>query len=127
LGKASMRPWPLAAGFQFSRPGKVSRAAKSGCSAEARRETESAMPLEVSNLTKSRREVLTKPPPLLGACVRTGPLLATAFRFSVKTAYLVCSRYHPHPPDKLVKEAPDQWLTESPPPALPHSARWLTC
>ena len=35
------------------------------------------MPLEVSNLTKSRREVLTNPP-LLGACVRIGaPLLAT--------------------------------------------------
>src|SRR5262245_53901337 len=66
-----MRPAPVAAGFHFSRPGKISRAAKSGCSAKARRDTESAMPLEVSNLTKSRREVLTKPP-LLGAYVRTG-------------------------------------------------------
>jgi hypothetical protein len=55
-----MRPRPPAAGFQFARPGNVSRTAKSGCSADARRDTESAMPLDVSNFTKSRREVLTK-------------------------------------------------------------------
>ena len=57
LGQASMRPRLLAAGFQFPRPGNISRAAKSGCAAEARRETESAMPLEASSLTKWRRVV----------------------------------------------------------------------
>src|SRR4029077_13237649 len=56
-----MRPAPVAAGLKFCRPGKVSRAAKSGSSAKARRDTESAMPLEVSNFTKSRREALTMP------------------------------------------------------------------
>jgi len=54
-----MRPAPAAAGLKFCRPGKVSRAAKSGCWAKASGETESAMPLDVRNFTKSRREVLT--------------------------------------------------------------------
>jgi hypothetical protein len=34
---------------------------KSGCCAKASGETESAIPLEVSNFTKPRREVLTIP------------------------------------------------------------------
>src|SRR5215472_3593656 len=57
-----MRPAAVAAGFQFCRPGSVSRAAKSVTSAKARRDTESAMPLDVSNFTKSRREVFTSVP-----------------------------------------------------------------
>src|SRR4029077_18567836 len=57
-----MRPAPVAAGFQLCRPGNVSRDAKSGSCAKAKREMLSAMPLEVSSFTKSRREVLTIPP-----------------------------------------------------------------
>jgi hypothetical protein len=62
LGTPSMRPAPFAAGFKFPRPGNVSSVAKSGASAEAKRENESAMPLDVSNFTKSRREVFTSAP-----------------------------------------------------------------
>jgi hypothetical protein len=54
-----MRPAPFADGFKCSRPGNVSRVAKSCAWAEAKRENESAMPLDVSNFTKSRREVFT--------------------------------------------------------------------
>src|ERR1700746_252146 len=82
-----MRPAPVAAGFQLCRPGNVSRAAKSGSSAKAKRETLSAIPLAVSSFTTSRREVFTKSP-LLCAYVRTGALVGHAFRFSVKTARL---------------------------------------
>jgi hypothetical protein len=56
-----MRPVPLAAGFHACLPGSVSRDTKSGCSANAKRDTLTAMPLEVSSFTKSRREVLTIP------------------------------------------------------------------
>ncbi|MGB9057045.1 MAG: hypothetical protein WCC50_00895, partial [Pseudolabrys sp.] len=48
----------FAAGFQVCGPGKVSRAAKLGSSAIARRDTLSAMPLAVTDVTKSRREIL---------------------------------------------------------------------
>jgi hypothetical protein len=57
----------VAAGFQACRPGRISRDAKSGCSAKAKRDTLTAMPLEVSNFTKSRREVRTVLP--IGATV----------------------------------------------------------
>src|SRR5688500_16044756 len=53
-----MRPAPVAAGFQRFRPGSVSRAAKLGSSARAKRDRLSAMPLAVASLTNSRREVL---------------------------------------------------------------------
>src|SRR5437763_17150574 len=56
-----MRPAPLAAGLNFCWPGNVSRRPNGTSSADARRETESAMPLDVRNLTKSRREVFTMP------------------------------------------------------------------
>jgi fluoride ion exporter CrcB/FEX len=52
-----MRPAPVAAGFQVCRPGSVSRAANVGFCASAARETLSAMPLDVINLTNSRREI----------------------------------------------------------------------
>ena len=58
LGTPSMRPIPLAAGFQLCRPGSVSRAANPGPSALAKRDRLSAIPLAVTNLTNSRREVL---------------------------------------------------------------------
>ena len=51
-----MRPAPLAAGFQFCRPGSVSRAANVGSAADAKRDRLSAIPLAVTHLTNSRRE-----------------------------------------------------------------------
>ena len=56
-----MRPVPVAAGFQRCRPGSVSRAAKSGCSAIANGEKLSAMPLIVADFTNSRREMCMLP------------------------------------------------------------------
>src|SRR4029077_6739249 len=56
LATPSMRPTPVAAGFHACRPGKVSRAAKLGSSAIARRDTLRAMPLAGTNLTNSRRD-----------------------------------------------------------------------
>src|SRR5437868_7267948 len=56
-----MRPTPVAAGFHACRPGKVSRAAKLGSSAIARRDTLRAMPLAVTDVTNSRREILMMP------------------------------------------------------------------
>ena len=61
LATPSMRPTPVAAGFQLCRPGSVSRAANLGSSAIARRDTLSAMPLAVTDLTNSRREILMVP------------------------------------------------------------------
>ena len=61
LGDAVDAPGTGGRRIPARRPGKVSRAMNSGSSAEARRETQSAMPLDVSSLTKSRREVLTMP------------------------------------------------------------------
>src|SRR5215469_183785 len=58
LATPSMRPTPVAAGFHACRPGKVSRAAKLGSSAIAKRDTLRAMPLAVTDLTNSRREIL---------------------------------------------------------------------
>src|SRR5215475_13813198 len=58
LATPSMRPIPLAAGFHACRPGKVSRAAKLGSSAIARRDTLRAMPLAVTDVTNARREIL---------------------------------------------------------------------
>src|SRR5713101_5481833 len=52
-----MRPTPVAAGFQPCRPGSVSRAAKPGSSAIAKRDTLRAIPLAVADLTNSRREI----------------------------------------------------------------------
>src|ERR1700761_7608821 len=52
----SIRPAPLAAGFQFCRPGIVSRAAKLVSEAAARRDRLSEMPLAVIHCTNSRRE-----------------------------------------------------------------------
>src|ERR1700736_4073759 len=57
-----MRPAPLAAGFQFCRPGSVSRAANVGSAADAKREKLSAMPLAVTHLTNSRRDGRMLPP-----------------------------------------------------------------
>jgi hypothetical protein len=56
-----MRPAPVAAGFQPCRPGSVSRAAKLGSAAIAKRVMLSAMPLAVADLTKSRREIVIVP------------------------------------------------------------------
>src|ERR1700731_4741285 len=56
LATPSMRPAPVAAGFQLCRPGRVSRAANGGSSAGAKRGKLSAMPLAVTHLTNSRRE-----------------------------------------------------------------------
>src|SRR5215468_8761118 len=56
-----MRPTPVAAGFHACRPGKVSRAAKLDSSAIARRDTLRAMPLAVTDVTNSRREILIVP------------------------------------------------------------------
>src|SRR5262249_43637215 len=53
-----MRPTPVAAGFQPRRPGRVSRTANPGSSAIANRDTLSAMPLAVTDVTNSRREML---------------------------------------------------------------------
>src|SRR5262245_33728788 len=58
LATPSMRPTPVAAGFQPCRPGSVSRAAKFGSPAIAKGVMLSAMPLAVADLTKSRREIL---------------------------------------------------------------------
>src|ERR1700710_1460678 len=60
-----MRPIPVAAGFQPCRPGSVSRAANPGSSAIAKRDTLRAMPLAVTDLTNSRREILIGPRLLL--------------------------------------------------------------
>src|SRR5947199_10565368 len=51
-----MRPAPFAAGFQFCRPGKVSRVANPASSADPSRDMLSAMPLAVTHFTNSRRE-----------------------------------------------------------------------
>src|ERR1700722_11575433 len=64
LATPSMRPAPVAAGFQACRPGSVSRAVNAGSSAQAKRDRLSAMPLAVTDLTNWRREVLMLP--LLG-------------------------------------------------------------
>src|SRR5262245_53481311 len=56
LGTPSMRPAPVAAGFQAPFPGSVSRAAKLGSWAGANRDRLSAMPLAVTHLTNSRRD-----------------------------------------------------------------------
>src|SRR4029077_2260303 len=56
-----MRPRPLAAGFQRCRPGSVSRSAKLGSSASAIRDILRAIPLAVTDLTNSRREMLIVP------------------------------------------------------------------
>src|ERR1700683_575636 len=56
LATPSMRPAPVAAGFQPCRPGSVSRAVNPLSSACAKRDKLSAMPLAVANLTNSRRE-----------------------------------------------------------------------
>src|SRR5262245_44835957 len=61
MATPSMRPTPVAAGFQPCRPGSVSRAAKFGSSAIAKGVMLSAMPLAVADLTKSRREILIVP------------------------------------------------------------------
>src|SRR5262249_50125130 len=61
LATPSMRPTPVAAGFQPRRPGSVSRAAKLGSAAIAKGVMLSAMPLAVADLTKSRREILIGP------------------------------------------------------------------
>src|ERR1700733_14438304 len=57
LATPSMRPTPVAAGFQPCRPGRVSRAVNPSSSAYAKRDRLSAMPLAVANLTNSRREL----------------------------------------------------------------------
>ena len=57
-----MRPRPLAAGFQFCRPGSVSCASKSVSVADARRDRLSEMPLAVTHFTNSRREGRMFPP-----------------------------------------------------------------
>src|SRR6516164_5984438 len=57
-----MRPTPVAAGFHACLPGSVSRAAKSGSSAKAKRDRLSAMPLAVAPFTNSRRDVHIAPP-----------------------------------------------------------------
>src|SRR5262245_10801597 len=56
-----MRPRPSAAGFQRCRPGSVSRSAKLGSSAIASRDILRAMPLAVTDVTHSRREILIVP------------------------------------------------------------------
>src|SRR5215467_8360246 len=56
-----MRPRPLAAGFQRCRPGSVWRSAKLGSSAIASRDILRAMPLAVTDVTNSRREILIVP------------------------------------------------------------------
>src|SRR3981081_2863989 len=61
LATPSMRPTPVAAGFQPCRPGSVSRAAKFGSSAIAKGGMLGATPLAVADLTKSRREILIVP------------------------------------------------------------------
>jgi hypothetical protein len=53
-----MRPTPLAAGFQPCRPGRVSRAVNEASSAIAKGDALNAMPLAVTDLTNSRREIL---------------------------------------------------------------------
>jgi hypothetical protein len=56
-----MRPRPFAAGFQRPRPGSVSRSAKLGSSAIASRDMVRTMPLAVTDVTNSRREILIVP------------------------------------------------------------------
>src|SRR5215469_7596566 len=56
LATPSMRPAPVAAGFQRCRPGSVSRTENSGSSAMLKRERLSVMPVVVTHLTNSRRE-----------------------------------------------------------------------
>src|SRR6516162_4565809 len=86
-----MRPAPLAAGLNFCRPGNVSRALNGTSSADARRETESAMPLDVSNLTKSRREVFTSAhsPHALGSPFTGGAKNTSGKRTSQKSSSFV--------------------------------------
>src|SRR6516225_1342572 len=62
LATPSMRPTPVAAGFQAPLPGSVSRVANPGSSAKAKRDRLSAMPLAVAPFTNSRREVHIVPP-----------------------------------------------------------------
>src|SRR5437660_6377110 len=62
LAAPSMRPAPVAAGFQRCRPGSVSRAAKLGSSADPKRDRLRAIPLAVTHLTNSRREGRMLPP-----------------------------------------------------------------
>ncbi|KAF0209992.1 MAG: hypothetical protein FD172_2985 [Methylocystaceae bacterium] len=62
LATPSIRPAPVAAGFQPCLPGSVSRAANSGSFARARRDRLSAMPLAVTSLANSRREAFTLRP-----------------------------------------------------------------
>jgi hypothetical protein len=57
LTTPSMRPVPVAAGFQLWRPGSVSRASNPGFSANVARDRLSAMPLDIANLANSRREI----------------------------------------------------------------------
>src|ERR1700674_1198059 len=57
-----MRPAPAAAGFQPCRPGNVSRVAKSGTSAAAKRDRPSVIPLAVTHFTNSRRDGRMIPP-----------------------------------------------------------------
>src|ERR1700722_2720774 len=57
-----MRPRPLAAGFQFCRPGSVSCASKLASLAVASRDRLSEMPLAVTHFTNSRREGRMFPP-----------------------------------------------------------------
>jgi hypothetical protein len=56
-----MRPTPVAAGFQACLPGSVSRTANPGSSAKAKRDTLSAMPLAVTDVTNARREIFIVP------------------------------------------------------------------
>src|SRR5262245_9245600 len=56
LATPSTRPTPVAAGFHAPLPGSVSRAAKSGSSAEAKRDRLRVMPLAVTHLMNSRRD-----------------------------------------------------------------------
>lgn len=57
LAGPSMRPAPVAAGFQLWGPGNVSRASNSGAWADAAGERLSTMPLDVANFTMLRREI----------------------------------------------------------------------
>src|ERR1700676_2591424 len=72
LATPSIRPLPVAAGFQLCRPGSVSRAANVGSSADAKRDRLSAMPLAVTHLTNSRREGRMLPPLVQRCCERLG-------------------------------------------------------
>ena len=61
LGDAVDAAHPGSGRVPACRPGSVSRAANPGSLAIARRDTLSAMPLAIANLTNSRREVLMLP------------------------------------------------------------------